>query len=158
MAAKKKIRGAQAYQRDETVAAMVRLAALHGARQDVIARSVGIDPKTLRKYYREELTDGAQESLTRIAVGVGQMALRVGPGCAPEELRAAMFLLNTKGGYSRKTAPDDEGKAGVQISGGLPDGHAAMSPPEPREVNGVKSFELEEGLKVRKPDDAPTSE
>ena len=64
-----------------------------------IARVVGIDPKTLRKHYRDELDTGqikanakVTESLYRKATGEGR-----------EAVVAAIFWLKTRAGWKETT-------------------------------------------------------
>ena len=73
---------------------MVRTMAAYGVDQGQIAVRIGIrSPKTLRKYYREELDHGAIEANMRVAQSLFKMATS---GNHPA---AAIFWLKSKAGW-----------------------------------------------------------
>jgi hypothetical protein len=57
-----------------------------------IARVVGIDPKTLRKHYRQELDHGHTKANAKVAENLYRMAL----GQGREAVTAAIFWLKTR--------------------------------------------------------------
>ena len=57
-----------------------------------IAKVIGIDPKTLRKHYRQELDTGGIKASTRIAESLYRKAL----GDGPQSVTAAIFWLKTR--------------------------------------------------------------
>jgi hypothetical protein len=74
----------------------------YGVKHDEIANYLGIDPKTLRKHYRQEL----DESKMRSHKVVGDFLYQAASGAAMEDgathaecLRAAMFWAKTQMGW-----------------------------------------------------------
>jgi hypothetical protein len=64
----------------------------YGVPEADIARVVGIDAKTLRKHYREELDTGHIKANSRIAESLYRKAL----GDGPQSVTAAIFWLKTR--------------------------------------------------------------
>ena len=60
-----------------------------------IARVVGIDAKTLRKHYREELDTGQTKATAKVAESLFRKATTDGP----QSVTAAIFWLKTRGGW-----------------------------------------------------------
>ena len=84
-----------------------------GIPQDEIARLVGIDPKTLRLYYADQIELGGIKATAKVAQNLFSMA------CKPtrEGLSAAIFWLKVRAGWSeyaprpfRKRAEEPLGK------------------------------------------------
>ena len=67
-----------------------------GIPQDEIARRVGIDPKTLRFYYADQIELGSIKATAKVAQNLVTMA------CKPtrEGLSAAIFWLKVRAGWS----------------------------------------------------------
>jgi hypothetical protein len=67
-----------------------------GIPQDEIARLVGIDPKTLRLYYADQIELGGIKATAKVAQNLFNMA------CKPtrEGLTAAIFWLKVRAGWS----------------------------------------------------------
>ena len=67
-----------------------------GIPQDEIARLVGIDPKTLRLYYADQIELGGIKATAKVAQNLFSMA------CKPtrEGLSAAIFWLKVRAGWS----------------------------------------------------------
>ncbi len=73
---------------------MVRMMAAFGVDQDQIAARIGIrSPKTLRKYFREELDYGAVDANLRVAQTLFKMAV------SGEHPAATIYCLNSRGGW-----------------------------------------------------------
>ena len=68
-----------------------------------IARVVGIDPKTLRKHYREELDTGQIKATAKVAESLFRKATSDGS----QSVTAAIFWLKTRGGW-RETPQDHQ--------------------------------------------------
>jgi hypothetical protein len=64
-----------------------------------VARVLGIDPKTLRKHYREELDTGSIKANSRIAESLYKKA--VGEG--PQSVAACIFWLKTRAHWKETT-------------------------------------------------------
>jgi hypothetical protein len=115
--------GRPAYEPTDKERKQVEAFVAYGARQDDIATLMGIDPKTLRQHFRDELDHGklranmkVAESLYRQAVGAPAMHDAAGRVIREEQkplLGAAIFWLKTQAGWSEFTpakppAPKDE--------------------------------------------------
>jgi hypothetical protein len=81
---------------------LVRVMSGFGIPQTDIATQIGIDPKTLRKHFREELDRGTTEAKLKVAQSLFNMAA-VGNNVA-----AAIFRMNARGGWREKPLPDEE--------------------------------------------------
>jgi len=75
--------------------------ASQGIPQREIGRVMEIDPKTLRRYYREQLNVGAAKLEAAL---VGHL-LRLAAGTDDVALRAIIFLLRSRFGWSRYLPP-----------------------------------------------------
>jgi hypothetical protein len=73
--------------------------AAYGVPEMDIARVLGIDPKTLRKHYREELDTGSIKANSRIAESLYKKA--VGEG--PQSVTACIFWLKTRAHWKETT-------------------------------------------------------
>ena len=75
--------------------------AAYGVPEEAIARVVGIDAKTLRKHYRDELDTGATKATARVAEFLYRKATSDGPQC----VTAAIFWLKTRGHW-KESGPE----------------------------------------------------
>jgi len=73
----------------------VEALAAYGVPETDIARVVGIDPKTLRKHYRDELDLGATKATAKVAEFLFRKATTEGHQC----VTAAIFWMKTRGGW-----------------------------------------------------------
>ena len=87
----------------------VTIMAAVGIQQDIIARCVGIDPKTLRKHYAEELETAMTKANTKVAGTLFNKA--VGGDTA-----ACIFWCKTRLGWREKHDLNHEGGITVVIS------------------------------------------
>ena len=71
----------------------------YGVPESDIARVLAIDPKTLRRHYREELDTGQIKATAKVAEFLFRKATTEGPQC----VTAAIFWMKTRGGW-RETA------------------------------------------------------
>jgi hypothetical protein len=76
-----------------------------GIPADDIARSIGIGPDTLRKYYREELDNGTTKANTAVAQSLYKKAL----GDGTSAVTAAIFWLKTRAGWKETLNLNHEG-------------------------------------------------
>lgn len=88
-----------------------------GIPQEEIARYIGVDSKTLRKYYRDELDN----SVTKANAAVGRFLYQNASGSTLKDgashadcVRAAMFWAKTRMGW-RETQHIDHTTAGEQM-------------------------------------------
>jgi hypothetical protein len=76
--------------------ATVRAMSAYGIPQDDIAKVIGIDPKTLRKHYSEQLEKGSIEATAKVAEFLFRQA-------TTKNVAAAMFWMKCRAGWSEKT-------------------------------------------------------
>jgi hypothetical protein len=67
----------------------------YGVPETDIARVLAIDPKTLRKHYREELDTGQVKATAKVAESLFHKAT----GDGAQSVTAAIFWLKTRGGW-----------------------------------------------------------
>ena len=84
-----------AHEPDEKERRQVEALAAYGVPEADIARVVGIDPKTLRKHYRDELDLGATKATAKVAEFLFRKATTEGHQC----VSAAIFWMKTRGGW-----------------------------------------------------------
>jgi hypothetical protein len=93
--------GRRAHRPDPRTRRQVEAMAAYGVPEVDVARVVGIDAKTLRKHYRDELDTGQVKATARVAEFLFHKATTEGPQC----VTAAIFWLKTRGGW-RETPQD----------------------------------------------------
>ena len=93
--------GRRAHKPDAFHRRQVEAMAGYGVPEHAIARVVGIDAKTLRKHYREELDTGQIKATAKVA----ESLFRKATGEGPQSVTAAIFWLKTRGGW-RETPQD----------------------------------------------------
>jgi len=81
--------------------------AAFGVPEQDIARVIGIDGKTLRKHYREELDTGQTKATAKVAESLYKKAT----GDGPQSVTAAIFWLKTRARW--KEAPQQHVHAAV---------------------------------------------
>ena len=86
--------------------------AAYGVAEDDIARVLAIDPKTLRKHYRDELATGHVKANTKIAESLYRKAL----GDGPQSVTAAIFWLKTRARWKETTVQELSGSTRIEIS------------------------------------------
>jgi len=87
--------GRRAHRPDERGRRQVEALAAYGVPEIDIARVVGVDPKTLRKHYRDELDLGSTKATAKVAEFLFRKATTEGPQC----VTAAIFWMKTRGGW-----------------------------------------------------------
>ena len=90
---------------------MVTRFARVGTKQDDIAAVMGIDPKTLRKHYREELDFAATHAIEQIGGALFTKAMSGDTG-------AIIFWLKTQAGW--KETSKIEGDLNLKVITGVP--------------------------------------
>ena len=86
----------EAYEPTDEQRRTVRAMAGFGVPQPDIATFLRIDPKTLRKYYRDELDQGVTEANVKVAQSLFNMATK------SHNVAAAMFWMKARAGWSEK--------------------------------------------------------
>ena len=84
--------GRRAHLPDQTGRRQVEAMAAYGIPEADIATVIGIDPKTLRKHYRQELSTGSIKATTKVAESLYRKAL----GDGSQSVTAAIFWLKTR--------------------------------------------------------------
>jgi hypothetical protein len=95
--------GRRAHRPDAFHRRQVEAMAGYGVPEADISRVVGIDPKTLRKHYREELDTGHIKATAKVA----ESLFRKATGDGSQSVTAAIFWLKTRGGW-RETPQSHE--------------------------------------------------
>ena len=83
--------------------------------QERIARIIGIDPKTLRKHFGEELAFGSAKLEGQLA----QNLLRIAKGPDRQALIATIFALKARFGWVEASAPAREPELGKKAAAQL---------------------------------------
>jgi hypothetical protein len=78
-----------------------------GVPHDDIATHIGIDPKTLRKHFREELDRGSIEATTKVAQSLFNMATQ------GNNVAAAIFWMKARAGWREKHDVQHSGDLGI---------------------------------------------
>ena len=77
---------------DPSLRRQVEAMAAYGVTEPDIARVIAIDPKTLRKHYRDELATGHIKANSKVAESLFRKAI----GDGPQSVTAAIFWLKTR--------------------------------------------------------------
>jgi len=88
---------------------LVRAFSGFGVPQDDIARHIGVEPKTLRKHFRDELDRGATEATVKVAQSLFQMAT------TGKNVAAAIFWMKARAGWREKVDMAHSGAASGPI-------------------------------------------
>jgi AraC-like DNA-binding protein len=89
---------------------LVRTMAGFGVPQEDIARHLGVDPKTLRRHFRDELDTGTTDANLRVAQSLFQMAT------TGKNVAAAIFWMKARAGWREKHAIDVTTRSVQQLS------------------------------------------
>jgi hypothetical protein len=87
--------GRRAHQPDQGTRRQVEAMAGFGVPETDIADVIGIDPKTLRRHYRDELKHGHVKANARVAESLYRKATSDGA----QSVTAAIFWLKTRAGW-----------------------------------------------------------
>ena len=82
----------------------VEAMAAYGVPEADIARVLGIDPKTLRKHYRDELDTGSIKANSRIAESLYKKAM----GDGAQSVTACIFWLKTRAQWKETTVQEQQ--------------------------------------------------
>ena len=80
----------------------MRASAGFGVTRENIARHIGVEPKTLRRHFRDELDLGAVEATAKVAASLFQMAIQ------GKNVAAAIFWMKARAGWREKVPPGVE--------------------------------------------------
>jgi hypothetical protein len=103
--------GRPSHKSDPALRRQVEAMAGYGVAEADIARVIGIDPKTLRKHYRDELDLGHVKANAKVAENL----FRKATGEGRESVTAAIFWLKTRARWKETTAIEHGGPEGGPI-------------------------------------------
>ena len=103
--------GRRAHRPDAIGCRQVEAMAAYGVPEADIARVLGIDPKTLRKHYREELDSGHVKANAKVAENLYRKAT----GEGREAVTAAIFWLKARAGWRETSIHEVSGRSGGPI-------------------------------------------
>ena len=83
----------------------------YGVAETDIARVIAIDPKTLRRHYRDELDNGHVKANAKVAENL----FRKATGEGREAVTAAIFWLKTRAGWKETAVHELSGRNGKGI-------------------------------------------
>jgi hypothetical protein len=89
---------------------LVRALAGFGVPQDDVAKHLAIDPKTLRKHFRQELDSGTIEANAKVAQSLFQMATQ------GKNVAAAIFWMKARAGWSERQRVEHANADGSPIT------------------------------------------
>jgi hypothetical protein len=135
------ITGRPTFEPTETQRALVSELPACGVRQEIIAKRIGIDPKTLRKGFRKELREGKADASAIVA----ESLFRKATGDGKSAVVAAIFWLKTQAGWKETSALEHTGKDGKPLappSFGISwaDGGPGQSAREPTEQEAADAY------------------
>jgi hypothetical protein len=104
--------GRLSYQPDETSRRQVEAMAGYGIPEADIARVIGIDAKTLRKHYREELDIAHVKANSAVA----QSLFKKATGDGPQSVTAAIFWCKTRMGWKETVLNEHAGLPGRPVT------------------------------------------
>jgi hypothetical protein len=102
--------GRRAHHPELTSRRQVEAMAAYGVPETDIARVLAIDPKTLRKHYRDELDTGQIKANSKVAESLYRKAL----GDGSQSVTAAIFWLKTRAGW-KEPAVHEGTEGGVTV-------------------------------------------
>jgi hypothetical protein len=104
--------GRLAHKPDPTSRRQVEAMAAYGVPEADVATVLGIDPKTLRKHYRQELNTGAIKATTKVAESLYRKAL----GDGSQSVTAAIFWLKTRAHWKEMNVHEQSGPVEIKLS------------------------------------------
>ena len=134
--------GRPAHKPEPVTRRQVEAMAAYGIPEVDIATVIGIDPKTLRKHYREELDTGSIKANSRIAESLYKKAM----GDGAQSVTACIFWLKTRAQWKETIVQEHTGDVGpivrierVIVAAPLRDDQPPAIPhPEPRMIEHVR--------------------
>ena len=99
------------HQPDPLLRRQVEAMAGYGVPEADIAGMIGIDPKTLRKHYRQELDQGH----TKANIKVAENLFRKATGEGREAVTAAIFWLKARAGWKETMQTEISGPGGQPL-------------------------------------------
>src|SRR3954451_14928022 len=103
--------GRRAHQPEPVSRRQVEAMAACGVPEADIATVIGVDPKTLRKHYRLELTTGSIKANTRVAESLYKKAI----GEGPQSVTAGIFWLKTRAHWKETIVNEVQHQVGGSV-------------------------------------------
>lgn len=100
----KRGRGRPSYQPTDETGRQIEMLAGIGVPEEMMARMVGVDKKTLLKYYRDQIDSGAAKATTKVAKRLFDIAM----SDSKEALTACIFWLKCRARWSTLDGPDTQ--------------------------------------------------
>jgi hypothetical protein len=116
--------GRRAYQPEPSQRRQAEAMAGYGVSEKDIARVLGIDPKTLRKHYRDELDTGQIKATAKVA----ESLFRKATGDGPQSVTAAIFWLKTRGQWKETLVQEVKGETHMVITTRIVDPEPSSPP------------------------------
>jgi DNA-binding XRE family transcriptional regulator len=120
--------GAPQHEPDEQSRRTVSSMSAYGIPQEDIAKVVGVDPKTLRKHYRDELDTATAKANAKVAESLYKKAT----GDGSQAVTAAIFWLKTRAQWKETVIQDHQSSDG------------SMSPKAPLDASKLSMDALKE--------------
>ena len=109
----------RAYQVTSEHQNLVKILAISGVEQDVIAKAIGVTAKTLRKYYAEDLENAAIHANAAVTGTLYRIATGKYPGAtAQQTVVAAMFWAKTRMGWRETENKQHSGEVTIKMLSG----------------------------------------
>ena len=103
--------GRPPHKRDAKIAGIIETLASVGNNQEIIARVIKLDPKTMRKHYLDELELSRAKIVAQIGANLFKTALGRGLG----SVTAGIFVMKTLGGWKDTASVEIAGPGGAPI-------------------------------------------
>ena len=123
-----------AHQPDDMLRRQVEAMAGYGVPEAEIAGMVGVDPKTLRKHYRNELAFGHTKANAKVAENL----FRKATGEGRESVIAAIFWLKARGRWEETSVNEHSGLDGKPIEQVHEIRRIIISPPDWKEIEASR--------------------
>lgn len=127
---KKRGGGRPAYQPTDETGRQVEMLAGIGVPEEMMARMVGIDRKTLLKYYRHEIDNGAAKATTKVAKRLFDIAM----SDSKEALTACIFWLKCRARWSTLDGPETQ----INLNSNVQNNTAILTNREPDQLKDFK--------------------
>ena len=126
----KRGRGRPAYQPSDETGRQVEMLSGIGVPEEMMARMVGIDRKTLTKYYRDQIDNGAAKATTKVAKRLFDIAM----SDTKESLTACIFWLKCRARWSTLDGPETQ----INLNSNVQNNTAILTNREPDQLKDFK--------------------
>ena len=116
MTSKQRGRGRPVYEPTDKDRAFVRSMTMAGIQQEHIAETIGVDKKTLRKHFRDDLDHGRARANASVVANLYRQATKDDPRATT----AAIYWTKAQMGW-REGADGASANVTIKVTGGLPE-------------------------------------